>query len=133
MGFRPAPDAQLIYEFEATVTHEVKVLEGETGLRGVYHLALQAHPEHPAQERWVLLGKVEPKSEPVLLLDGYGGAHILLRTSEEQYGYWAYRVDGTPEAKVKIPHDRTGILLPPELCKDTRGKVFLRPSAPAVE
>lgn len=133
MGFRPAPGAELIYEFEATVTHEVKVLQGETGLRGVYHVALQAHPEHPAQEHWVLLGKVQPKSGPVLMLDEYGWAHILLRTSEEEYGYWAYRLDGTPDAKLKFTRDRSGILLPPQLCKDTRGKVFLRRPTPGVE
>ncbi len=133
MGFRPAPDAELVYEFEATVTHEVKVLEGETGLTGVYHMALQAHSEHPPQEHWVLLGKVQPKWDPILMLDQYGAAHILLQTSEDEYGYWAYRVDGTPEAKVMITRDRPGLLFPPELCKDTLGKVFLRPLAPAAD
>jgi len=132
MGFRPAPDAELVYEFEMTVTHEVKVLQGESHLTAVYRWVGLDEPREGYQ---VLLDNVSPKTVPVLMVDEYGMAHILVCTSPEKYRYWVYRPDERPRKKngMEITPDKRGLRFPPELCKGTRGKVFLRPSAPAMQ
>lgn len=122
MGFRIGPDS---YTSEMRGTHEVKVLQSETGLTAVYRWI---DPDKPDERYQVLLDNVKAKTVPVLMVDEYGMAHILVCTSPDKYRYWVYRPDQRLRKKngMEITPEKRALRFPPELCKDTRGKVFLR-------
>lgn len=108
---------------KTVITHELKLIQGETGLRAVYYTVIRDYPEN---EFWQLLGDVQPRTLPVFMVGRGGAAHILWQTSDTEYAYWAsgYGIQTITPETPQFGYVR----YPPELYTDAAsGEIRLRP------